>query len=558
MASISDSKTGMRNNGGIADLIVKGAIALVTAAIFIGAYLQFQVAFWLALIAALSVYITLLMLHTLMRRSERVDVLVSEVTRLEGELANVKGRPGEYVPPTRGAPRSGLGTPPPLRAEAKPPLSRAEARSAPPPVGAAPPSPPALEPSLQPPPPKPFATKAPEPAAAPHALSPSLPPWPNPPSAGSEQSVHDYWSFRPERPQAAEPRRGKKDLPPASPPAEGERETDLEAVQGMIKRLASEVSLGSTSPGAERSTPDNAMRASVDALYSTVDTMRAPTKKAAPALPRREGVAPGGMPPPIAPGHARLSSVAEAIAARRMDVSLDPIVGLGDHAVHHYEVSLQLRDEKGVALALAGQDRELARTGLLPLIDGARLKWAARMASSFAEQGQKYCMLSAASAESLTADRFLDELASAYRQRDALAGDLVLMFSQADVKAFGGTEWSALTDMRDLGFRFGLTDVTDLDYEFTALRAAGFAFAKLDATDLLRGVPGPGGRPMAAADISRYLGDLGLAVIVDQIDDEAARAAVVEAGVPLGKGPLFGAPVAVDTGRMGASGTAAA
>ncbi len=112
MASISDSKTGMRNTGGIADLIVKGAIALVTAAIFIGAYLQFQVAFWLALIAALSVYITLLMLHTLMRRSERVDGLVSEVTRLESELANVKGRPGEYVPPTRGAQRSGLGATP--------------------------------------------------------------------------------------------------------------------------------------------------------------------------------------------------------------------------------------------------------------------------------------------------------------------------------------------------------------------------------------------------------------------------------------------------------------
>ena len=87
MASIDDSGTGMRNKGGIADLIVKGAIALVTVAFFIGAYLQFRVAFWLALIAALSVYITLLMLHALMRRSERVDALVSEVTRLVSSSA---------------------------------------------------------------------------------------------------------------------------------------------------------------------------------------------------------------------------------------------------------------------------------------------------------------------------------------------------------------------------------------------------------------------------------------------------------------------------------------
>ncbi len=59
----------MPRQSGVADLIVKGAIALVTAAFFIGAYLQFQVGFWLALIAALSVYITLIMLHALMRRS---------------------------------------------------------------------------------------------------------------------------------------------------------------------------------------------------------------------------------------------------------------------------------------------------------------------------------------------------------------------------------------------------------------------------------------------------------------------------------------------------------
>jgi cyclic-di-GMP phosphodiesterase TipF (flagellum assembly factor) len=180
------------------------------------------------------------------------------------------------------------------------------------------------------------------------------------------------------------------------------------------------------------------------------------------------------------------------------------------------------------------------------------------MAASFADKGQKHCMLAATSAESLTADRFLDELASAYRHREALAGDLVLMFSQADVKAFSGNEWSALTDMRDLGFRFGLMDVTDLDYEFTALRAAGFAFVKLDASELLKGLPGPSGLLMTATDVCRYLGDVGLAVIVGQIGDEAVRAAILESGVPLGQGPLFGPPVAVDTGGVGASGIAAA
>jgi len=162
----------------------------------------------------------------------------------------------------------------------------------------------------------------------------------------------------------------------------------------------------------------------------------------------------------------------------------------------------------------------------------------------------------ASSAESLTSDRYLDELANAYRRREALANELVLSFTQAHVKSLGGMEWSALTDMRDLGFRFALTDVADLDYEFTALRAAGFAFVCLDATSLLNGLSGPEGI-MPAAEVCRYLGDLGLAVVVDNTEDEATRTAALESGAPLGQGALFGPPLVAAKGESG-SGTAAA
>ena len=91
----------MPKQSGVADLIVKGAIALVTVAFFIGAYLQFQVTFWMALIAALSVYIMLLMVHALMRRTEREGDLVYEVNRLEDEVARLK-----VAPPAAGSARA--------------------------------------------------------------------------------------------------------------------------------------------------------------------------------------------------------------------------------------------------------------------------------------------------------------------------------------------------------------------------------------------------------------------------------------------------------------------
>ena len=142
MASIEHSEHGMPKQSGVADLIVKGAIALVTAAFFIGAYLQFQLTFWLALIAALSVYIMLLMVHALRRRSERETELVSEVTRLEDEVARLQvgNRPSDGMrkdrAPTFARPGA-VKTPPapvapPLLPSLRLPLRRPSPMSAPP------------------------------------------------------------------------------------------------------------------------------------------------------------------------------------------------------------------------------------------------------------------------------------------------------------------------------------------------------------------------------------------------------------------------------------------
>lgn len=555
MASIDDSGTGMRNQGGIADLIVKGAIALVTVAFFIGAYLQFRVAFWLALIAALSVYITLLMLHALMRRSERVDALVSEVSRLEDELSRT--RPGQEAAatgwqrsPTAARQPAAAPTPAdPFAQRPAPPSVPAKA----PPVERAPKPMPQAQSHLQPRATAPAgmtlpgAPAAPAPSlAGPPAAPPQseLSPWPD--ASGPSDSMQDYWAFRPAKPTLPDTSQARRK---EAPPPAAEREADLDAVQGMIKRLADEVSLGADAAG-ERMvpTPETIARASVDALNTTASTMRAAAAPKAPAPAARS--APPSMPPPIAPAHARMSALAAALAAGRMDVLIEPIMGLGDHHVHYYEAIVCPRDEHGMPLPVAAHDPQLARTGLRPLLDGARLKRAAQACRMFAHQRQKYCVFTASSGEALATDAFLDDLASAYREREALAGELVLTFSQADVKAFSGTEWTNLTDMRDLGFRFGLDQTTDLDYEFSALRAAGFSFVRIDAATFLQGLPAATG-VMAAPDVCRSLAEIGLITIVEGIDSETTRAKVVASGVSLGQGPLFGPPQMIAPDAIG-------
>ncbi|MEI9900368.1 MAG: EAL domain-containing protein [Hyphomicrobium sp.] len=349
--------------------------------------------------------------------------------------------------------------------------------------------------------------------------------------------MHNYW-----------PSASKPTLPEGPrmelPALQTERETDLDAVHGMIKRLADEVNVGGepTLEGLAPQRQESALRASLNALQATASVMRSSKKDPLPPLSTAK--ASGPMPPPIMPSHARLAALADAVASGRIDVTVVPIVGLADHQVHYYEVVACPRDERGTLLTTTTRDPQLAIAGLLPLLDSARLRQAAQVARSLAEEGRETCLFAPATAVSLANDGFLDELADAYRDREALANELVLTFAQADVRTFGGSEWSALTDMRDLGFRFGVEDVSDFDYEFTALCAAGFAFVKLDAATLLADLAAPSGS-MPAEEVCRSLSDLGLTLIVTNINDEATRDKVLAAGVPLGQGALYGAPMAL-------------
>jgi cyclic-di-GMP phosphodiesterase TipF (flagellum assembly factor) len=141
--------------------------------------------------------------------------------------------------------------------------------------------------------------------------------------------------------------------------------------------------------------------------------------------------------------------------------------------------------------------------------------------------------------------------------RASFATQLVLAFSQSDVRDFAPTEWDTLADMRSLGFRFAISGVTDLDMDFEALAEAGFSFVKLDADVFLKGLPTSGGH-IPASDVCRHLAKLGLALVVERIDSEEKMARVFGFGVLLGQGHLFGGPRPVRSLAVPVPGEAAA
>lgn len=262
--------------------------------------------------------------------------------------------------------------------------------------------------------------------------------------------------------------------------------------------------------------------------------------------------------PPSDVAQARLSALAEAITAGRLDVLLDPILGLADHRARHFEVSVRLRDKGGHVIEPPDGVPELKDTGLLPLLDCARMQRSAQVASRLADRGKPGALFSAFSGEALGHDRFLAEFTDAYATREALASQLVLSFAQADVRGFSGRDWETIEEMRELGFRFALQSVTDLDLDFEALKAAGFDFVKLDAAVFLEGMPAAQGSLVPASDICRHLAGLGMSLIVGRIEDEAQLARVFGFGVLLGQGQLFGGARPMKAGALGEAGHAAA
>jgi len=458
---------------------------------------------------------------------------------------------------------------------------------------------PTLVATAPPPPPQ-----APQRASERTAALPPIPPAPPVPAASGPgpDDVSDMWSFRPaaaapklppfvkghapahppELPEAAAPRAGT-----AAPPAP--READVEVIQDAIKRLLEEVNAAeqnrTTNPPPQAAPAAGAMppplpsqdndgrtsasiERSIDALRMTAGAMRAPYGgHGAPSAPPAEAAAPPPLPPfvrsaaprPASPADARARLMADAISAGRIEVALEPILGLEDQQTRHYEISVRLRDADGNPLDVTPDGPDLRGTGLLPLFDGVRVVRTAAIAGRLEERGKGGSVFSAFSGESVADEHFLGELAETLHLRAGLASQLVLSFTQTDVRAFSTPEWDSLADMRALGFRFAISHVTDLDMDFEALAEQGFVFAKLDASVFLNGLRAPSGH-IPSSDVCRHLAKHGLTLVVERIDDDALLARLFGFGVLLGQGRLFGGarPVRADIASDRSRGRAAA
>jgi len=255
----------------------------------------------------------------------------------------------------------------------------------------------------------------------------------------------------------------------------------------------------------------------------------------------------------------RAAALARAVEDDAMDVLLGPIVTLAAHSVSHYEMTANLRSPAGEALDFDEDVFTLIGGELDTQFDVARLKRAAALAARMDARDREGSLLTEFLGSSMTSRAFLEAFASVYEARQRISAQLVMTFSQRAVDEFSPAAWQALRDMHTFGFRFALDKVRHMGTDFAALQRSGFHFVRLDAPSLLDGMATPE-RFVAAEEIVQRATLAGLSIIATGIQDAATQKRLLDTGIALGQGPLFGAArqVNVDSGSGAADHSAAA
>ena len=245
-------------------------------------------------------------------------------------------------------------------------------------------------------------------------------------------------------------------------------------------------------------------------------------------------------PPPAAPQtHGR--ELAQAIESAAADVFLAPIVTLSEHAVNHYEMTVAPRSPDGTRLDAREEEFALVGPDLAAKFDSERLQRAAALSLRMEARDKDGSLLVEIMGSSLSERAFLETIAQVYGARPKVATQLVVLLTQRAIDAFTPSVWQAIRDMHAYGFRFALDGIEHMRTDFAALAVAGFGFIRLPSHVVFDGFTASD-RFVAADEIYQRATLAGLSIVATGIADAKTQKRLLEIGVDLGQGALFGVP----------------
>lgn len=252
-----------------------------------------------------------------------------------------------------------------------------------------------------------------------------------------------------------------------------------------------------------------------------------------PASAPRAGVGHGPAP--------SLDPVCDGLRRDRVDLYLQPIVSLPQRKRRFFECYTRVRDANGAAIEPARCLEDAAREGLIEAIDNMLLFRCVQLIRGSEKRNTNAGFFCNVSGHSLGDQAFLDDFVAFMGANADLAACLFFQLAQADLAAHETAARGALQRLGELGFRFAIDRIADLDLNVTSLASRHFRFVKVEA-DLL--LPKIRREPPAdeVRDFKALLDQAGIDLIVDGIEGEAELVDLLDYNVDYGQGALFGEP----------------
>jgi cyclic-di-GMP phosphodiesterase TipF (flagellum assembly factor) len=264
-----------------------------------------------------------------------------------------------------------------------------------------------------------------------------------------------------------------------------------------------------------------------------------------PAFPARLGGNPAQAP-------ALLDTVRQALTENRVDLYLQPIVALPQRKTRFYESFSRLRDETGRVMMPAEYLSVAEPGGLVTAIDNLLLFRCVQIVRRLAKQDRKIGIFCNVSMASLGDESFFPQFLELLTANRDLAGALIFEIGQQAFEARGSVEARNMGKLADLGFRFSLDKVTDLDLDLQDLSRSDVKFLKVGAALLLDELTEIEGRmvlrsapDLAAEDYAALARRYGVEMIAEKIETERQVVEALELNLALGQGHLFGEPRAI-------------
>jgi cyclic-di-GMP phosphodiesterase TipF (flagellum assembly factor) len=249
---------------------------------------------------------------------------------------------------------------------------------------------------------------------------------------------------------------------------------------------------------------------------------------------------------------ALLDTVRDALADNRVDLYLQPIVSLPQRRTVFYESFSRLRDETGRVMMPAEYLSVAEPEGLVAAIDNLLLFRCVQIVRRLARQDRKVGIFCNISLASLSDEGFFPQFLEFLSANKDLAGALIFELGQAAFEQRGPVEARHMARLADLGFRFSLDKVMDLDLDFQDLARADIKFIKVGAQMLLDQLEENDGRliirslpDLHAADFARLTRRYGVETIVEKVESERQIVDILDLDMAFGQGHLFGEPRAI-------------